>query len=224
MSSRRFYMVVMLAGCCFGQTSIAQMLQDPSFESYDVAPGEFLIPKDGPWVFNNDAGVVEPFSPNSTLGVDLDTWSATFDAFDGEQYVSTYAARDSISQLVDIPDDGVYIVQVYAAAPDGTIQFPGSDPKDLVTGGFTISIGDQTSEVFEIAPGTDWTLYAAPFVLEAGEQDFRIANFGLASYYIHYDNIAIVPEPATLSLLALGAFATRLRRRRNAWSDETKTQ
>lgn len=214
MSSRRVIVLIGLAAVFACQSAMAQMIQDSSFEGYEVDPGEYLIPKDGPWVFNNDAGIVEPFSPNSTIGVDMDTWSATYTPFDGEQYVSTYASRDSISQMIDIPADGTYIVQIYAAAPDGTIQFPGSDPKDLVTGGFTISVGNEISQIFQIAPGTDWSLYAAPFMLEAGEQELRIANFGLASYFIHYDNITIVPEPATLTILALGGCAVGLRRRR----------
>ena len=91
--------IVVAAVWITANTSYGQALTDGSFEAFAVSSGGFVKPTSGPWVFTNDAGVVEPLVPNSSTGP-LNTWSATFAAQDGQQYVSTYAGADSISQLV----------------------------------------------------------------------------------------------------------------------------
>ena len=88
---------------------------DPGFEDYAVSSGGFLQPASGPWVFTNDAGVVEPYSPNSSTGP-LDTWSATFAAYEGQQYASTYAGSNHIHQKVSFSAAGDYVISAYAAA------------------------------------------------------------------------------------------------------------
>ena len=96
-----------------------QTFLDPGFENYTVSPGGFVQPTSGPWLFANDAGVVEPFAPNSSTGPG-NTWSATFSPMQGAQYASTYAAIDTLQQSVTFDAAGNYRLSVNAAAPDGS--------------------------------------------------------------------------------------------------------
>src|SRR5690348_15224224 len=121
----RLAVTAVIALAMMPPTLRAQTVLDGGFESYDVAAGGFVKPSTGPWTFANDAGVVEPFSPNSATAV-LNTWSATRPAFQGQQYASTYAGGDVIRQPVTFDKPGVYELSVYAFAPTGTLTIPGS--------------------------------------------------------------------------------------------------
>src|SRR3954447_11676174 len=118
----------------------AQTLTDPGFETYAVTSGGFLKPTTGPWIFGNDAGVVEPVAPNSSTG-SLNTWSATFGAIEGQQYASTYAGADSIRQSVSFGAAGQYRVSAYAAAPSGSVTIPGIGAFTLGNGDFNFTLG-----------------------------------------------------------------------------------
>ncbi len=189
---------------------------DPGFESTPVSPGGFVTPMTGPWLFTNDAGVVRPYAPPSSTGV-LNTWSATFDAIEGEQYASTYAGSDTIDQGITFSTAGDYLISVYAAAPEGSVIIhPGDDPLTLLTGGFRFILdGVQFGDTNIIDPGTDWTTFSAPFSVDAGQHRLGIRNTVTAPYFINYDGFSIVPEPATglLAWLGLGAVASRRRRK-----------
>lgn len=189
-----------------GRDVCGQALTDPGFESYAVSSGGFVKPSSGPWLFNNDAGVVEPISPNSSLG-SLNTWSATFAAPEGEQYASTYAGADFIKQMVSFGTAGNFTISVYAAAPDGTVTFPSQAPKVLEDGQFDFTLqGSAVGSVQTVPKGSNWNLYTATFnIVSPGTYEVGILNTKSAPYFINYDAFAIqpVPEPATLRLVLI---------------------
>lgn len=194
---------------------------DPGFESYTVSAGEFVKPTSGSWLFgaNTDAGVVEPYSPNSSNGP-LDTWSATLVAHEGQQYASTYAGGDTIRQRVMFGAVGDYWISVYAAAPDGSVTIPSVGTLPLVDGEFTFTLESIPFSTPRIVPkGSSWSLYRV--LLSIGEPapyTIGIANTRTAAYFINYDSFSIqpVPEPSTMAVLAmaLAGFAFLAWRRR----------
>jgi hypothetical protein len=199
-------------------TAQAQALTDAGFENYAVNSGEFLKPANGPWSFTNDAGVVEPFAPNSSTGT-LNTWSATLSAFEGQQYASTYAGGDSIRQGVTFPSAGQYAISVYAAAPSGTVTIPGVGTLNLTSGAFTFTLaGVNIGSLHTLLPGTGWSLFSDTFSIDKpGIYQLGIDNTVVAPYFINYDAFAIVavPEPPSLELAVLGVLSAALLRTRN---------
>jgi len=187
----------------------AQILIDPGFETYPVSSGGFVRPVTGPWTFGNDAGVVEPFAPNSSTGP-LNTWSATFAAIEGQQYASTYAGGDSLRQFVLFDAAGQYRVSAYAAAPSGSVTVPPTGTSTLTDGVFSFTLGNAAiGTPHTMTPGTDWVPFAADFTIAApGSYEIGIRNNTAAPYFINYDAFQIqpVPEPTVLQLaLAAGA-------------------
>ena len=182
------------------------VLTDPGFEDYSVTSGGFVKPTSGPWTFANDAGVVRPYSPNSSTGV-LNTWSATFSAFEGQQYASTYAGFDSLSQLVSFSAAGDYRVSAYAAAPDGAVTIPSVGTLTLGDGAFTFTLANHAiGDAHTVTEGSNWALYEADFSIEQpGSYLLGVQSRGEDSYFINYDAFALrsVPEPCTLSLLSI---------------------
>jgi hypothetical protein len=189
----------------------AQTLIDPGFETYPVSSGGFVRPVTGPWTFGNDAGVVEPFAPNSSTGP-LNTWSATFAPIEGQQYASTYAGGDSIRQFVLFDAAGQYRVSAYAAAPSGSVTVPPTGSSTLTDGVFTFTLGNAAiGTPHTMTPGTDWGLFAADFTIPApGSYEIGIRNNTAAPYFINYDAFQIqpVPEPKVwqLAFVVGGAF------------------
>jgi hypothetical protein len=80
-----------------------------------------------------------------------------------------------------------------------------------VIGQFDIVDTDPTFADFE------WHSVSMPFATSGVENQFRIMvrSQGVAGSVIHLDNFTIVPEPASLGILALGGIPL-LRRRRHA--------
>jgi hypothetical protein len=200
------YLLVLTSLCTLGPAAERGeiVLADPGFENYAVSSGGFLKPTSGSWTFNNDAGVVEPYSPNSSTGP-LNTWSATFAPFEGQQYACTYAGADSIWQPVTISSAGVYRISVYAAAPDGNLTIPSVGTWPLLDGVFAFTVaGHAIGNVHSVPRGSNWTLYQADFSIEKpGGYLLGVRNQLVAPYFINYDAFAVqqVPEPGTLSLL-----------------------
>jgi len=186
-----------------------QVLVDGGFESYAVNSGGFVQPVSGPWLFANDAGVVEPFAPNSSGGA-LNTWSATFAPVEGQQYASTYAALDSLRQVVSFTTAGLYRMSVSAAGPSGSLTIPSVGTFTLGDGEFTF-LFDNTpvGSLQTVSAGSSWSLFSADFTVTApGDYQVGVRNTRSAPYFINYDAFAVepVPEPAVLQLaLALGA-------------------
>ncbi len=184
----------------------AQSFTDPGFESYSVADGAFLRPASGEWIFVNDAGVVDPPSPSSSTGP-LNTWSATFPAIQGEQYASTYAGLDSLSQSVFLAAPGAYLLSVYAAAPDGSITIPPLSPQTLVDGEFTFILNNSPiGNSHSVTAGATWTLYSVEFSIDTpGSYLLGLRNTRADAYFINYDAFEItpVPEPAAWQLTLL---------------------
>src|SRR6185295_16762179 len=141
----------------------AQSLSDPGFEGYNVSSGNFLQPSSGAWLFNNDAGVVEPPAPNSSTGP-LNTWSATFAPVEGQQYASTYAGGDSIRQLLSFSAAGDYRLSVYAAAPSGSVTIPSVGSFALGNGEFTFTLGASAiGSPQTVVAGSTWSLFTVDF-------------------------------------------------------------
>jgi hypothetical protein len=194
---------------------------DPGFESYAVSSGGYVQPTSGPWTFSNDAGVVEPYSANSSTGP-LNTWSAVPSAMDGQQYASTYAGSDTIRQVVSFSVPGSYMISVYAAAPDGSVTIPSVGTLQLVDGEFTFALGGSAiGNVNTVPKGSSWTSYSAMFAIgKPGDYVLGVQNTKSAPYFINYDAFAIqsVPEPTTFHLLLiLGVLAAGARAARRWW-------
>ncbi|MGD0649983.1 MAG: hypothetical protein ABSA97_02380 [Verrucomicrobiia bacterium] len=188
-----------------------QSFTDPGFENYEVSSGGFVKPVSGPWMFSNDAGVVEPYASNSSTGA-LYTWSAMFSAPEGQQYASTYAAIDTIRQAVSFDTAGDYVISVYAAAPAGSVTIPTVGTLTLEDGEFTFTVGNTAIGSLHTVPtGSGWDSYSAVFSIgDPGSYTLGVRNTKTASYFINYDAFAIqpVPEPTTFQLvLAFGAVA-----------------
>jgi hypothetical protein len=186
-----------------------QTFLDPGFESYAVSPGGFVQPASGAWLFANDAGVVEPFAPNSSTGL-LNTWSATFAPVQGEQYASTYAAADSLQQSVVFGAAGDYRLSVNAAAPDGSVTIPPLGAFQLGDGRFTFTLGNTAiGSPHTVTAGSGWSLFTADFTIPIpGSYQLGVRNTATSPYFINYDAFEVqpVPEPSTVALGLLGAF------------------
>jgi len=200
-----------VAVICFFATAVGVLhgaaFTDPGFENYTVGAGGFLKPTSGPWVFTNDAGVVEPYSPNSSTGT-LNTWSATFSAMEGQQYASTYAGGDSIHQTVSFSTAGNYMISVYAAAPNGSLTIPSVGTLPLGDGEFTFALANSDiGSLHTVSAGSSWALYSAVFSIGSpGSYALGVQNTAIAPYFINYDSFSIqsVPEPSTIVLLVTG--------------------
>ncbi len=203
-----FLVPMMAAIASSANIAHAQVLSDAGFENYAVTSGGFVKPASGPWLFNNDAGVVEPFAPNSSTGV-LNTWSATFAAVEGQQYASTYATLDSLRQVVSFPAAGDYRISVYAAAPSGSVTIPSLGTLPLGSGEFTFLFNDTPiGSLHPVPDGSTWNVFSADFTVPTpGAYEVGVRNTRAAPYFINYDAFAVqpVPEPTVVQLsLAFG--------------------
>ena len=201
----------------------AQVLSDPGFESYAVTSGGFVQPVSGPWVFANDAGVVEPFAPNSSTAL-LHTWSAMLAPVEGQQYASTYASLDSLSQVVSFAAAGDYRISVYAAAPSGSLTIPSVGTFTLESGEFTFLFSNTPiGSLHPVPDGSSWSVFSANFnVPTPGAYEVGVRNTRAAPYFINYDAFAVesVPEPTVLQLslaLGVGGVLVRVFQRQRKW-------
>lgn len=213
------YIALLSLALALTQRLIGQTILNGGFEDEAVASGGFLKPSTGAWTFSNDAGIVRPYSPNSSTGP-LNTWSATFAPIEGQQYVSTYAAADLVKQGIVFTTPGAYRILCYAAAPNGAVTIPTVGTFTLKGGEFTFTLGNSAiGTVNTVAAGSTWNLYSALFNVPApGTYDLGIRNTLADTYFINYDAFQIqsVPEPRStvMILLGLGAGAAVPRWRR----------
>jgi hypothetical protein len=203
---------------CAAGPAWAQGLIDGGFESYSVSSGGFVQPASGPWLFANDAGVVEPYAPNSSGGV-LNTWSATFAPVEGQQYTSTYATLDSLRQAVTFTAAGQYRISVFAAAPSGSLTIPSVGTFVLDDGEFTFLLNNAAIGSVQTVPaGSGWSLFSADFTVAApGDFQVGVRNTKVGSYFVNYDAFALepIPEPTVLRLflmLGVGVMVGRVSR------------
>ncbi len=191
------------------RSALAQVVADPGFESYSLAAGDYLIPSSGPWLFNNNAGVVKPFSP-PTSTAPLNTWSGTFAAFEGAQYASAYAGADWFDQSVSFPAPGDYLLSVYAASPGGTVVLNGGTHQ-LTTGDFRFAVGGVVrGPTFTPLLDSDWARYSTVVSIPAAGS--RLVGFHTTktdSYFINFDAFSVtpVPEPSGMALVCCVAAA-----------------
>ncbi len=215
----RIGIAVFLGLSFFSIAEGAPILIDGGFEDFAVTEGAFLAPPNpglGPWQFGNNAGVVDPYSPPSS-SVGVGTWTATFAPIEGEQYASTYAGLDTLTQSVMFDTAGDYLISVYAAAPRGTVVIP-PNPNELtlVAGQFEFTLdGAGIGSLVEIQPGAHWQQFDASFTIDTpGLHTVGVRNTRTAPYFINYDAFSLVPEPSTGLLIMLGGGLVAIRRRR----------
>lgn len=204
----------MIAGMVVGAAGVVMggvVVSDGGFEGYSVAAGGFVKPASGIWSFANDAGVVRPYAPNSATAL-LFTWSATRNAYEGQQYASTYAGSDMITQDAAFPAAGKYELSVEAFAPGGTITIPDvlyNCP--LTDGAFRFRFDHvNVGLVQTVSMNSDWTRYSTIVdVPAAGTYEVGVLNTATAPYFINYDAFAVqsIPEPATAGTLLVLGFA-----------------
>jgi uncharacterized protein YaiE (UPF0345 family) len=208
-----------LVGVLAGSAGLGQcqLFTDAGFESYTLSAGGFVQPSSGAWLFSNDAGVVKPFSPNSSTGP-LHTWSATFAPVEGLQYASTYGGGDTLRQTVLLSAAGDYRLCVYAAGPSGSVTIPSVGTFTLGNGEFGLTLANVViGSVHTVAAGSDWSLFTADFtVASPGNYQLGIRNTLAASYFINYDafDVEPVPEPSAVIFGLLGALGVALGRKR----------
>ena len=221
---KKCFVKIILPGLLYatlGSMLNGQSLTDPGFENYSVISGGFDMPSSGPWEFTNNAGVVEPFSPNSSTAP-LNTWSAVYSAYEGQQYASTYAGGDSIRQLVSFDTPGNYTISAYAAAPDGVVTIPPNGTLPLEDGEFTFTLGITTDigALQTVPKGSSWNLYSANFTLDTpGNYWLGIQNTKTLSYFINYDSFTVhsVPEPQIFhSILIFGLIVAAIKARKKS--------
>ena len=218
------FLVLMMAAIASSESMAhAQMLSDPGFESYAVSSGGFVRPVSGPWLFANDAGVVEPFAGNSSTAL-LNTWSAMFAPVEGQQYASTYAILDSLRQVVSFAAAGDYRISVYAAAPSGSLTVPSVGTFTLGSGEFTFLFGNTPiGSLHPVPDGSSWSVFSADFnVPTPGDYEVGVRNTRVAPYFINYDGFAVepVPEPTVFQLtlaLGVGVVLGRVFQRQRKW-------
>lgn len=209
----RYWLTALLSGGLVGP-AMAQVLSDPGFEAIPVGTGMYVRPRTGVWMYENDAAIVRPYAPNTSLAT-FQTWSATFAPIEGEQYACTYAGGDRISQYVTFPHPGTFELAVWAAAPSGTLT-DGDETRPLVQAAFRfVFSGIDAGPVFTLEPGTGWTRFStmvevtAPITLAVG-----VHNQYLASYFIHYDGFS-VPAPSAIAALGVALLPCTRRRRQD---------
>lgn len=210
------FCTIALGVAAVAQPAFAQVLIDPGFENYAVSAGGFTRPSSGPWTFTNDAGVVEPISPNSSTGA-LNTWSATRAAFEGQQYACTYANADTIRQQVTFASSGIYRLSLEAFAPGGALTIPGVFAnKPLVDGQFRFWFNNsEIGPIWTVPAGQDWTLYSTDInVANPGTYNVGMSNSLTDTFFINYDafSVTTVPEPVTAPLLGVVLIFRRGRR------------
>lgn len=206
-----------------------------------TATREFLVSTcDGEPV---DQTLVTPDEPMDLLvgGTRLARITALQVATDSDPYVnlrfaveagSVDTTFDVVSALVSF--DALINPQAYATAgitltsdSDGALitglldektyqaRYNGTTVYASLAQGFLIG-GDVTLTGSERSPATGYdTIFGAVSSIQS-EFNFTLSAMDQASGTSRFEVIAGVPEPATMSLLAIGALATLIRRRRNA--------
>jgi hypothetical protein len=211
--------MLLLTFLSLGSVMQAQTVLNSGFEDDVVTAGGFLRPTTGPWAFDNDAGIVRPYAPNSSTGP-LNTWSATFVPIQGQQYASTYAAADLIRQRLVFGAAGDYRISVYAVSPGGTLTIPGVGTSTLVDGEFSFVLGTSTIGALNtVVREAAWTEYSAIFTIPApGTYDLGVRNTKIGAYFINYDAFSIqaVPESGIMSLALVMGICCFLRFTRGA--------
>ena len=158
------------------------------------------------------------------------THSAPWDVSAGSWFVSpgagTYQIRFDYT-IVDIADTKLPDLWVGVAENNG---FTGNSSK--ITNSGKLSVGALSSSSFDIdsevvvlnsAGSVAWTSYTtASFTLDAADTHFFVgfefddvdSDKFATPEYIGIDNVELIPEPATMGLLAIGGIGMLLRRRR----------
>jgi hypothetical protein len=198
-------------------SALSQTVLDPGFESYSVSAGEWTNVDGGPWQFNNNAGVVEPFAPPTVLSP-LMTWAATIAPYDGQQYASAYAGSDFFDTIVDFPMPGDYFLSVYAASPPDSSDVNDAVPT-LTTGAFRFALGGAVTGPTFVPPlDAEWNRYSTTVrVNSAGPRLVGFHTTKTAPYFVYFDAFSLgrIPEPATLGLALIALIApARWHRRR----------
>lgn len=118
---------------------------------------------------------------------------------EGSGMAITYAGYDRMTQAVMIPATGLYRLSVAANA------IAGSSGSTLVDGQFQFFAAGSVSPIFTVPTRGGWRTYEWTTTIGAGPRNVGLTNTLIASYAIAYDNFRIVPEPATVTLLAVAA-------------------
>ena len=184
------------------EAAVAAIIADGGFETPDIPNSSFdLSPAGAAWSFQGNSGIID--SP-SGYGAPPPP--------DGEQLallqVSGTTFLSNFSQTISLPSTGAYSLSYFDAGR--SVGQPGNVAYEVLLDSTPIHADATTT-------GQPFTLTTVPFTAAAGSHvlAFRISPLqpsGDNSAF--FDDIRIIPEPASLALLTLAGLSLVLGRRR----------
>jgi hypothetical protein len=147
-----------------------------------------------------NASATALFLPTAIGG---DVWNLTPGVY---QYSSTHTYVAGLTYTLQMD-----VIHVDSSTGDGNLGFQMGSSTDIP--GTFPALNDAQA----ITDSNPWTTYSRSFVAGAGlaGQPIAIRVFNVGHRNLQIDNVIVTPEPATMSMVGLGALAL-LRRRRKA--------
>ncbi len=192
-----------LGGLSLNNITVAQPVINPGFND------------NSGWATSNDATLAHPGGSTSW------SWQTPIVASvfvkatetvlptEGAGMGITYAGSDSFIQRVLFPNAGTYTFSVDANAIAGTA----ANGISMVDGQFDFVVGGAGSSPINVVTTTSgWSNYRWTTFVTAGTHNVGVRNRLSAVYSIAYDDFAIIPEPATIGLLAISLMTFPMRR------------
>jgi len=162
------------------------------------------------WATANDAtlahpGGTAPWSWNTPIvATTVVNATETVLPTEGSGLGITYAGADSFLQSVVFPAAGNYVFSVKANALTGTAV----NGLPMIDGMFAFVLDSMQSPVMTVVTTDGWETFSWQGAASAGSHSIGLTNTLAAVYAIAYDEFSVtplaVPEPAALSLFALG--------------------